>query len=64
MSDLKKLRELPSGSTSRDGVWWEHHPTVGDMQEKIDELVDTVNTLIDVLKDRGLLEVENESTCS
>lgn len=46
MDEKRLIKKLPTGSTSEDGVWWEKHPTRRDIIEKVDEIIEVVNTLI------------------
>lgn len=43
--NLKKIEKLPTGSTSDDCIRWEHHPTMTDIHEKIDEIIEVLNEL-------------------
>lgn len=46
---MKPIEKLPSGSTSKDGIWWESHPTKSDIIEKVEEIIDAVNRIAEIL---------------
>lgn len=50
---MKQIEKLPTGSTSKDGIHWERHPTPRDIAEKVDEIIDTVNAIIQEMNARA-----------
>lgn len=43
---IEKLGSYNSSRTSIDGIHWESHPNIEDVINKINEIIDTVNTPI------------------
>lgn len=50
---MRMIDKLPSGSTSKDGVWWENHPTKNDIAEKVDEIIEVLNELVKYCQNCG-----------
>lgn len=42
---MRPIEKLESYSTSKDGINWCNHPTKQDIEEKINEIIDVVNSL-------------------
>ena len=42
---MRQIEKLESYSTSKDGINWCNHPTKQDIEEKINEIIDVVNSL-------------------
>lgn len=43
---MRPIEKLESYSTSKDGINWCNHPTKQDIEEKINEIIDVVNSLV------------------
>lgn len=46
-TEKRLIDKLPTGSTSKDGIWWDKHPTREDVVKKIDEIIEVLNTLLE-----------------
>ena len=43
---MRPIEKLESYSTSKDGINWCNHLTKQDIEEKINEIIDVVNSLV------------------